>query len=229
MRYIYLSIGYRFYSENAFPKKPAPKRLDTKKTPEEFDQQCRRSMRNRTSALAGKLGNAIPIITIEAQSSDIRNVVCQVEIIPTPENITKDTSIVTPQQDLQEVISLSSSVECVEIQLESDTLANIRACSQQKDTIHKYPTQACNQKDSPTQACDQKDSTKPAASQQRAMSSRYVIDRPPQATIPDASFLKNFASAMKILKEISPIKNSMTVQRERETTSKSPVDNLPSS
>ena len=60
-----------------FPKKPAPKRSDTRKTPDEFDQQCRRSMRNRTSALAGKHGNAIPISTIETQSSDICNVVCQ--------------------------------------------------------------------------------------------------------------------------------------------------------
>ena len=203
--------------------------METEKTPEEFDQQCRRSMRNRTSALAGKLGNAIPISTIEAQNSDIRNVVCQVKIIPTPENITKDTNNITPQQDPQEVISLSFSVECVEIQLDSDTPENIRACSQQKDTVPKSPTRACNQKDTPTQACDQTDSTKTAASQQRAMSSRCVSDRPRQATTPDASFLKNFDSAMKILKEISPIKNSMTFQRERENTLKSPVDNLPSS
>ena len=61
------------------PKKPAPKKLDTKKTPEDFDQQCRRSMRNRTNALAGKLGNAIPISLIEAQDRDIRSVVFQVE------------------------------------------------------------------------------------------------------------------------------------------------------
>ena len=211
------------------PKKQAPKILDTKKTPEEFDQQCRRSTRNRTSALAGKLGNVIPISTIEAQNIEIRNVVCQVEIIPTPENITKDTNNITPQQDPQEVISLSSSVECVEIQLESDTPENIRACIQQKDTVPKSPTRSCNQKDTPTQACDQTDSTKPAASQQRAMSSIYVIDRPPQATTPNAIFLKNFDSAMKILKEILPIKNSMTFLRERENTLKSLVDNLPSS
>ena len=56
------------------PKKPAPKRLDTKQTLEEFDQECRRSMRTRTSALARKFGNAIPISNIEAQNTDNRNV-----------------------------------------------------------------------------------------------------------------------------------------------------------
>ena len=71
------------------PKKPAPKKQDTKKTPEGFDQHCRRSMRHRTSALAGKLGNAIPFSTIEAQDTNIWNVVCQVEVIPTPAPVHK--------------------------------------------------------------------------------------------------------------------------------------------
>ena len=63
-----------------------------------------------------------------------------------------------------------------EIQLESDTPENVRASSQQKEYVLKTPTQAC----------EQKDSTTPAAQQQMAISSRYVIDRPPQATTPDA-------------------------------------------
>ena len=106
----------------------------------------------------------------------------------------------------------------MEIQLEPVTPENVRASSQQKDNVLKTPTQVCEQKDWPTSA----------AQQQRAISSRYVIDWPPQATTPDATFLKSFDSAMKILKEISPIKNSMTFQRERETTSKNAVDNLSS-
>ena len=79
------------------PKKPAPKILDTKKTPEDFDQQCCRSMRTRTNALAGKFGNAIPIRTIEAKNVDNRNIVCQIEIVPTPEAVSKDTGSATPQ------------------------------------------------------------------------------------------------------------------------------------
>ena len=177
-------------------------------------------MRNRTIALAGKLGNAIPISTIESQSSDIRNVVCQVEVIPTPKNSTQSQTAITPQQNQQEVISLSSSVECVEIQLESDTPENIRARSEQKDDVHMSPKQTDNQTESTMQA----------ASQQRAMSTRNVLDRPPQATTPDASFIKNFDSAMKLLKEIfSPIKKSMTFRREKENTSTSSVNKTPSS
>ena len=194
-----------FNRKTPSPKKPAPKRLDTKKTPEDFDQQCRRSMRTRTIALAGKFGNAIPISTIETQNIDNRNVVCQIDIVPTPEAVSKDTSNATPQHESQEVISLSSSVECVEIQLESDTPENVRASSQQKDNVLKTPTQAC----------ERKDSTTPAAQQQMAINSRYVIDRPPQATTPDATFLKSFDAAMNVLNDISAIKIFMTF-KERE-------------
>ena len=105
-------------------------------------------MRKRTSALVGKLGNTIPISTIESQSSDIRNVVCQVEVIPTPKNS-------TPQKNQQEVILFSSSVECVEIQLESDTPENIRAPSEQKDDVHISPTQTDNLTESTKQAASQ--------------------------------------------------------------------------
>ncbi|XP_063722248.1 uncharacterized protein LOC134848661 [Symsagittifera roscoffensis] len=102
----------------------------------------------------------------EAQNIDNRNVVCQIDVVPTPEAVSKDTGSATPQQESQEVISLSSSVERVEIQLEPVTPENVRASSQQKDNVLKTPTQVCEQKDSPTSA----------AQQQRAISSRYVID-----------------------------------------------------
>ena len=110
-------------------------------------------------------------------------------------------------------------VECKEIQLESDTPENIRARSDRKDDVHMSPTQTDNQTESTMQA----------ASQQRAMSTRYVLDRPPQANTPDASFIRNFDSAVKLLKEISPIKKSMTFQREKENTSTSSVNQTPSS
>ena len=52
---------------------------------------------------------------------------------------------------------------------------------------------------------------------QRAISSRYVIDRPTGTSCsPDKSFIDIFNDAMKILKSISPTKNSMTFQRECE-------------
>ena len=159
------------------PKKPAPKKLDPKKTPEDFDQQCRRSMRNRTSVLAGKLGNAIPISTIEAQDRDIRNVVCQVEVIPTPTNSAQNQIAVTPHQSQQEVISLSSSIECVEIQLESDTPENIRARSAHREDVHMSTTET-----------GKSDSKLQTTSHQRAISTRYVLDRPPQANTPDATY-----------------------------------------
>ena len=207
------------------PKKPAPKKLDTKKTPEDFDQQCRRSMRNRTSALAGKLGNAIPISTIEAQDRDIRNVVCQVEVIPTPSNTNsaQNQIAVTPHQSQQEVISLSSSIECVEIQLESDTPENIRARSAQREDVHLSTTEK-----------GKSESKLQTSSHQRAISTRYVLDRPPQANTPDATFIKNFDSAMKLSKDISPIRNSMTFRSEKEDTSTNsdnktlPTPNTPS-
>ena len=158
-------------------------------------------MRTRTSALAGKFGTAIPISKIEAQNTDNLNVICQIQIVPTPEAVSKVTSDAIPQQEAREVISLSYSLECVEIQMEPATPEYARASSQQKDNVLEGPKQPCHQNDSPT----------PAAQQQRAISSRYVIDRPPQATTPDATFLESFDSAMKILKEISPRNNKLAI------------------
>ena len=199
------------------PKKPAPKKQDTKKTPEDFDQNCRRSVKHRTSALAGKLGNAIPISTIEAQDTNIRNVVCQVEVIPTPTHGAQNQSTVNPNLNQQEVISLSSSIECVEVQLESDTPETIREQSAQKDDAN-IPATSTTKFESQIQT----------SSRPKTISTRYILDRPQQPVTPDAAFIKNFDSAMKLLKEISPMKNSMTFQREKESASTS-SSNVPQS
>ena len=167
-------------------------------------------MRHKTSALAGKLGNAIPISTIEAQDTNIRNVVCQVEVIPTPTNSAQNQIAVTPHHNQQEVISLSSSIECVEVQLESDTPEIIRKHSAQKDEVNM-----------PTTGTKKSETKLQTPSHPRTISTRYVLDRPQQPVTPDAAFIKNFDSAMKLLKEISPIKNCMTLQREKEGTATS--------
>ena len=96
-------------------------------------------MRNKTSALAGKLGNAFPISTIEAQDTNIRKVVCQIEVIPTPTHSAQNQIADQPHPNQHEVISLSSSIECVEIQLDSDTPEIIRKHSAQKGrSEHTY-------------------------------------------------------------------------------------------
>ena len=66
------------------------------------------------------------------------------------------------------------------------------------------------------------------SSRPKTISTRYILDRPLQPATPDAAFIKNFDSAMKLLEEISPMKNSMTFQREKESTSTS-SGNVPQS
>ena len=72
---ISLSSDQELNRKTPSPKKPDAKKLDTKRTPEEFEQMCRRSFRARTSTLAGKFGNAIPISTIEDQRTRSKNVI----------------------------------------------------------------------------------------------------------------------------------------------------------
>ena len=67
----------------------------------------------------------------------------------------------------------------------------------------------------------------PSTHSKTAISSRYVIDRPTRTTTPDAYCLKSFDSATSILKELSPIKNSVTFQRERETQSRDDTEEIP--
>ena len=144
---------------------------------------------------------------------------CQVQIIPTPEHSDKPGT--TSQYEPPEEISISSSIECTEIRMEPQTPEEIRASSQQKDKV------------TPTSNETNLDTASPPQTEQsgRAISSRYVLDRPARTVTPDADFLKSFDSATSILKEISQMKNSMTFQRERETqyrqsTSKDTPENL---
>ena len=108
-------------------------------------------------------------------------------------------------------ISISSSIECTEIRTEAQTPEEVRASSQQKDAMPLTPNQNSLHTASPPQP----------EQTGRTISSRYVLDRPAQTVTPDPEFLKNFDSAMSILKEITPIKNSMIFQRERELTIRS--------
>ena len=141
----------------------------------------------------------------------------QVEVIPTPAHSAQNQITDHPNPHQQEVISLSSSIECVEVQLESDTPEIIREQSAQKDEVDISAT------DTTTSESKVQTSSRP-----KTISTRYILDRPQQPATPDAAFIKNFDSAMKLLKEISPMKNSMTFQREKESTSTS-FGNVPQS
>ena len=162
-----------------------------------MEQEFRHSTRARTSTLAGKFGNAIPISNIEEQGTRSKNVICQVQIVPSP-NQTKTTAA-TSREEPHEVISLSTSVECTEIQVESQIPEHIRATGKQKDNEPEDKNMQESHHEKPPTLC-------PQARQDRTISSRYVIDRPARATTPCAAFLKNFDTAMSILQAISPIK-----------------------
>ena len=143
--------------------------------------------------------------------------VCQVEVIPTPTHGAQNQITGNPNLNQQEVISLSSSIECVEVQLESDAPEIIREKSTQKDEA-----------DIPATDTTKVESQIQTSSRPKTISTRYILDRPQQPVTPDAAFIKNFDSATKLLKEISPMKNSMTFQREKESTSTS-SSNVPQS
>ena len=145
--------------------------------------------------------------------------VCQVEVIPTPTHSAQNQITDHPNPHQQKVISLSSSIECVQVQLESDTPEIIREQSAQKDEV-----------DIPATDTTKSESKVQTSSRPKTISTRYILDRPQhqQPVTSDAAFIKNFDSAMKLLKEISPMKNSMTFQREKESTSTS-SGNVPQS
>ena len=92
-----------------------------------------------------------------------------------------------PNPHQQEVISLSSSIECVEVQLESDTPEIIREQSAQKDDV-----------DIPATDTTKSESKVQTSSRPKTISTRYKLDRPQQPATPDAAFIKNFDSAMKL-------------------------------
>ena len=172
------------------PDKPAAKRIDIKATPEQKSSEMRRSSRQRKSALATKLGEAIPIAQIA--ETPVPCLVAHVEL--TTVNVSsQDQPIVTPQNNQNSVPetlpSLCSSEEiiCTELHMETETPENTRN--------------------------DKLDNTTTAM---KTTSSRYILDKPRTT---EESFSKDFEEAMNILHAISPVRGiSMTFQRERENT-----------
>ena len=81
------------------PDKPAAKRVDIKATPEQKSPEIRRSSRQRKSALATKLGEAIPIAQIAENS--VPFLVAHVELA-TADVSSQDQPIVTPQNNQPE-------------------------------------------------------------------------------------------------------------------------------
>ena len=234
------------------PKMPPAKKLDRKTTPPQDTNAStksqsavpsRRSTRTKTSALALKFGNAIPINKITGSTSD--NEVC----------------LITVQQDKREptgqtgtVQESSTDIECIEIDSRDKTPCQssdkipeqlrvretsggtggpIEEVSEPINTLHtptKISTHTSSLPSSPrtkfasdlnTSATSAQRSV-PNSPPQRAISSRYVIGRPTEtSSSPDKSFIDSFNDAMNILKSISPPKNSMTFQREYEVQERS--------
>ena len=155
-----------------------------------MSSEIRRSSRQRKSALATKLGEAIPIAQIAETS--VPCLVAHVELA-TADVSSQAQLIVTPQNNQNSVPetlpSLSSSEEtiCTEIHIESATPENTRNKNLDNTTAAMKTT-----------------------------SSRYILDKPRTT---EESFSKDFEEAINILHAISPVRGtSMTFQRERENT-----------
>ena len=82
------------------PDKPAAKQVDIKATPEQKSPEIRRSSRQRKSALATKLGEAIPIAQIVETS--VPCLVAHVELA-TADVSSQDQTTVTPQNNQNSV------------------------------------------------------------------------------------------------------------------------------
>ena len=230
-------------------KMPPAKKLDRKTTPHQDTNEStkskstvlsRRSTRTKTSALALKFGNAIPINKITGSNSDTE--VC----------------LITVQQDKREptgqavtVHESSTDIECIEIdsrektpsQSSEKTPEQLRVTESGEGTggpleaeyeptnTAKTPTTLSTHTSSPqssprTKFTSELDTSSTSIGlnkpQQRAISSRYVIGRPNETSCsPDKSFIDNFNDAMKILQPISPPKSSMNFQREYEVQERS--------
>ena len=111
---ISLSSDLELNLKTPSPKKLAAKKLENKRRPEDFEQECRRSTRARTSTLAGKFGNAIPISKMEDQGTRSKNVICHTNNTNTGKH--RETTATTSREEPQEVNLLSSSVNPVGLQ-----------------------------------------------------------------------------------------------------------------
>ena len=214
---------------------PPAKTIDWKNTPPQENLPSRRSTRTKTSALANKIGNAIPINTI-ANDTTADNEVCHITMQhPQTQNA---EPIVQAAGTTHES---SRDIKCIEINTTDETpeqlrvketndgtgghFSSIRDTADPEDTLCT-PTKTTTHSNSPQNIPGDKlvtainTSTQPASPQspnQRAISSRYVIDRPAETSYsPDKSLIESFNDAMKILKSISPTKNFTKFQRECE-------------
>ena len=217
------------------PHMPPAEKIDRKNTPPQENLPSRRSTRTKTSALANKFGNAIPINTI-ANDITADNEVCHITM-QHPQNQNADPIV----QAAGTTHESSTDIECIEINTTDETPEQLRVeetndgtgghltsirdtadpedtlCTPIKTTTHSISPQD-NQSDKlVTAITTSTQSGSPQRPYQRAISSRYVIDRPTGTSYsPDKSLIESFNDAMKILKSISPTKNPMTFQRECE-------------
>ena len=213
------------------PQMPPAKKVDRKTTPPQNSSANknaqssvpnRRSTRNKTSALAQKFGNAIPINTIAKNTT-----VEEVCLITVQQNTSEPTG-----QTIA-VHESSTDIECIEI-----SSSDKKPCHSSEKTPEQMRIKESGETGGPTEADTHAHETSPQSSsrtqlasgidtsttslspnnpQQRAISSRYVIGRSDETPYsPDKSFIDSFNDAMKILQSISPPKNSMTFQREYE-------------
>ena len=164
--------------------------MDIKATPEQKSPEIRRSSRQSKSALATKLGEAIPIAQIAETS--VPCLVAHVELATAdvssqdqPIVPRKTTRIRYPKPSRHS--SSSEEIIITEIHMETATPENTRNESLGNITAAMKTT-----------------------------SSRYILDKPRTT---EESFSKEFEEAMNILHAISPVRGiSMTFQRERENT-----------
>ena len=178
------------------PHMPPAKKIDRKNTPPQENLPTRRSTRTKTSAFANKFGNAIPINTI-ANDTTADNEVCH--IMMQRGNNQNGGSMVQATGTTHES---STDIDCIDINANDETpeqlriektndwtegyLNSIRDTASPKDALcipTMTTTNAIPQQDNPsdkfvTSIATSKQSGSPQSPNPRAISSRYVIDRP---------------------------------------------------
>ena len=214
---------------------PPANKIDRKNTPPQEIIPSRRSTRTKTSALANKFGNPIAINTI-ANDTTADSAVCHITV-----QRQQDQNAEPIGQAAGTTHESSTDIECIEINSTDETPKQLRVqetnegtggqitsigdTSDPDDTLYtptKTTTHSTSPQSNPSDKFVSKLNTSaqrgsPQSPIQRAVSSRYVIDRPTGSSCsPDKSFSDRFNDEMKILKSISPTKNSMTFQRECE-------------
>ena len=195
--------------------------MDRKNTPPQETIPSRRSTRTKTSALAHKFGNAIPINTIADNTLDNEVCLITVQQDKNAEPIGQAGTVQESSTDI-EIDTTDKTPEQLRVQETSEGTGGPITCigdaSEPNETLHT-PTKTTTHKTSPQSNPSDKlvselntsttsaQRSSPNSPLQRAISSRYVIDRPTGTSCsPDKSFIDSFNDAMKILKSISPPK-----------------------